>query len=72
MFRLDLLYFLFNKIGKGKEKLLLKTEEISGGKAHTNTWALIQNILTIIDVFLDQKSVNKCEHMVKRASRESL
>jgi hypothetical protein len=34
---------------------------ISGGKAHTNTRKLIQNILKITDVFLNQKRVNVCE-----------
>ena len=53
------------KYGKGKGKLLLKIEEISGGKEHTNTWKLIQDILMITDVFLNQKRVNVCEHRVK-------
>ena len=30
----------FTNSGKGKGKLLLKIEEISGGKAHTNTLKL--------------------------------
>ena len=45
---------------KRKGKLLLKNKEISGRKACTNT-----------DVFLDQKRVYVCEHMVKKAPRES-
>ena len=44
-----------------KGELLLKNEEISGRKAHTNTGKLNWNILTIIDVFLNQKS-NVCKH----------
>ena len=39
------------KYEKGKGKLLLKIEEIFGGKAHTNTQKLIQNISMITDVF---------------------
>ena len=53
--------------GKGEGKLP-KIEEISGGKAHTNTRKLIRNISTVTDVFLNQKRVNVCEHMVKMAS----
>ena len=59
------------KNGKTKGKLLPKNEEISGGKAHTNTQKLILFILTIIDVFLNQKRVNLYEHMVKLAPCES-
>ena len=33
-------------------------------KAHINTWNINWNVLTITDVFLDQKRVNVCEHMV--------
>ena len=44
------------------EKLLPKIEEISNGKAHTNTWKLIRNILTVTDVFLNHKRVNVWEH----------
>ena len=58
------------KYGNGKGKLLPKIEEVSGGEAHTNICKLIQNILTITDVFLNQKRVNVCEHMVKIASCE--
>ena len=58
------------KYGKGKEKFLLKIEEISGGKPHTNPQKLIRNISPIIDAFLNQKRVNVCEHTVKVASRE--
>ena len=47
---------------EGKKKNLPKIEEISGGKAHTNKWKLIQNISTITDVFLNQKKVNICTH----------
>jgi hypothetical protein len=60
------------KYGKGKGKLLLKIEEISGGKEHTNTWKLIQDILMITDVFLNQKRVNVCEHMVKMVSCDAI
>ena len=49
-------------IGKGMGKLLPKIEEVSRGKAHTNTRNLIRNISTITDVFLNQKRVNVCEH----------
>ena len=33
---------------KRKGKLLPKNEETSGGKAHTNTWKLNQNILSLV------------------------
>ena len=40
---------------------------------HTNTWELIWNILTIADVFLNQKRVNVCQHTVKMAAeRETI
>ena len=58
-------------VGKGKEKLFLKIEVITRGNTHTNTWEPIQNILTITDVFLNQKRVNVYEHTVKMASHES-
>ena len=54
------------KNGKRKGKLILKNEEISEGKAHTNIRKL-RDILTITDVFLDQKTVNVFERMVKMA-----
>ena len=54
-----------HKNRKRKGKLLPKNEEITRGKAHTNTWKLILYILTITDVFLNQKRVNVCEHRVK-------
>ena len=56
---------------KRKGKLLLKTEEISGRKAHTNTPKLNWNVLTITDVFLNQMRVNLFEHMVKTGPCES-
>ena len=47
----------------GKEKKTLnENEEICGGKAHTNTWKGIRNILTITDGFLNQKGLNVCGH----------
>ena len=58
--------------GKEMEKLVPKIEEISNGKAHTNTRELIQNILTVTDVFLNQKRVHICEHTTKMASLESI
>ena len=58
------------KYGKGKGKLLPKIEEISRGKAHTNTWKLIQNILTVTDIFLNLKRVIVCEHMTRMPSLE--
>ena len=49
------------KYGKGKGKLFLKIEEISGGKAHTSTQKLIQNILMVTNVFLNQRErESKC------------
>ena len=48
-------------------KLLPKNEDISREEAHTNTRKLNWYISTIADVFLDQKRVNVCEHMVKMA-----
>ena len=63
---------LVNRIyGKGNGKLLPKIQEIFRGKAHTNKWKLIQNILTVTDVFFNQKRVNICEHTEKMASVES-
>ena len=56
---------------KGKGKLLLKIEEISRGKVYTNTRKLIWNILTVTDIFLNQKTVNVCKHMAKMESLES-
>ena len=50
-----------HKIWERKGKLLPKNEEISKGKSHTNTWKFIRNILTITDVFLNQKRVNVCK-----------
>ena len=56
-----LLKYICNiKNRKRKGKLLPKNEEISGRKAHTNTWKLNWNILMFTDVFLDQKRVNVC------------
>ena len=52
-------------IAQNKGKLLTKIEEISGGKAHTNTRKFIRNISTVTEVFLNQKRVNVCEHTVK-------
>ena len=49
-------------IGKRKGNLLPKNEEISGGKSHTNTRKHIWYISTIIDVFLNQKRLDVCEH----------
>ena len=49
---------------------LLKIEEVSGGKAHTQK--LIWNILTITDVFLNQKRIKVCEHMIKMVSWEKI
>ena len=57
-----------SKYGNGKGKLLPKSKETSGGKAHTNKRKLIRNILTITDVLLNQMRVNVCEHKVKKAS----
>ena len=59
------------KHGKRKGNLLLKNEEISKGKAHTNTRKLNQNISTDTAIFLNQKRVNVCEHMTRMASQES-
>ena len=50
-------------MGEERENLLSKIEEISGGKAHTNTHKLIWNILMVTDLFLNQKIVYVCEHM---------
>ena len=46
-------------MGKERENVYWK-KEISGGKAHTNTRKLVQNILMVTDVFLNQKRVNVC------------
>ena len=34
---------------------------------HISTWKLNINLSTITDVFLDQKRVNVCEHMIETA-----
>ena len=59
------------KYGTGRGKLLPKIEEIYKEKvrACTCTRKLILNILAI---FLNQKRVKVCEHMVKMASHEFL
>ena len=49
----------------------VESEEISRGKAHTKTRKLIRNMLTVTDVFLNQKRVNVCGHTIKMVSRES-
>ena len=46
------------RLTQNKGTFLPKIEEISGGKAHTNTRKLNHNISTITDVFLSQKRVN--------------
>ena len=56
--------------GKEMQKLLPKIEEISDGKAQTKSWKLIQNILTITDVFLDQKRLNVWQHDKYDITRE--
>jgi hypothetical protein len=43
-------------------KTVTKIEEISKGKAHTNTRKLILNISTIRDIFLNQKRANVWRH----------
>ena len=54
------------KTGKERRGNSYRTnEKISRQKAHTNTQKLNLNILVITDVFLNQKRVNVCEHMVK-------
>ena len=54
-----------------KRTLLLRNEEISRQKSHTNIWKLNWDILMIRDLFLNQKSINVREHTVKMAPRES-
>ena len=56
---------------KKEETLTEKNEEISGWKAHINTRRPTWNVSTITEVFLNQKRVNLCEHIVKMASGES-
>jgi hypothetical protein len=46
------------KIAKERGISYWKNKEISKRKAHTNTRNLNWNILTITDIFLDQKRVN--------------
>ena len=57
--------------GKDRGKLLPKIEDITVGKAHTNTGELNQNILTVTAIFLNQKRMNVCEHTTMMASLES-
>ena len=56
-----------HKIRERQKENLPKIEEISGVKAHTNTWKLNQNISMVTDVFINQKRVNVCEHTTKMA-----
>ena len=55
------IFYLSHKIWERKGKLLPKIEEISGGKAHTNTQKLIQNILVV-------RHLSQSENMTKMAS----
>ena len=57
--------WITQKIGKERGNSYWKNKEISGRNAHTSKWKLNWNFLTIIDVFLNQKRVNVCEHTVK-------
>ena len=59
------------KIWKERGNSYWKNEKISGQKAHTNTRMTNWNVSIITDVFLNQKTVNVCEHMAKTAPRES-
>ena len=43
----------------------------TGWKAEINAWKLNWYVSTIIGVFLNQKRINLCEHIVKMASRDS-
>ena len=52
------------KNGKRKGKLLPKNEEISWGRAHTNTRKLVWDISTITDVFHDQ-CVFSCNYSLR-------
>ena len=49
-------------IGKERRKSYRKNEEISGWKAYINTQKLKWNVLTIRDVFRDQKRHKMCSH----------
>ena len=49
----------------GASSLSIKMKRSLEWKAHINTRKLHWNISTITDIFLDQKIVNVCEHMVK-------
>ena len=55
----------YHKKGKRKGKLLPKNDEISEGKAYTNTWKLISYTRS-------QGRVNACKHTVEMAPREFL
>ena len=59
------------ELTQNKGKLPPKIEEISNGKAHTNTQKIIHNISMVTDVFLNQKRVNICDHTTKIASLQS-
>ena len=65
----SMLYIKFNianmKIGKERGNSYRNNKEIFRWKTHINTWKLNWNVLTITDVFLDQKKVNVCELTVK-------
>ena len=61
----------YTKIGKERENLFWKNEEIFGSKKHVNTQKFHWNVSTITDVFLHQKRVNVCEHMVKMVSHDN-
>ena len=61
-----------HKLRERKVKILKGIEEITKGQAHTNTRKLYRDISTGMAVFLNQKSVNVCEHTTKTASLESV
>ena len=60
-----------NPLPRSRGNSYRNIEEISGWKAHADTRKFNWIFLTITDVFLDQKRVNVCEHMVKMVSHES-
>jgi hypothetical protein len=58
----------FVAIWRGKYRWERSYRKLKRSLEEGHTWKLIQNILTITDVFVNLKRVNVYEHMVKKAS----
>ena len=58
-------------MGKERENSYQKLKRSPEERHTQKQYELIQNILTITDVFLNQERVNVCGHTVKMASLEN-